>query len=163
MESSAKIYEQKVDENLIALKRNNENNMAKNVIISILFSITLLTGIMVCLIVNLAISGKLTWSLIPVSSIVFAWVVSFPGIILGKKGIAVSLISLSAFTIPYLYLLSSLVKVKTVFSIGTATAIASITFLWLIFAVFCHIGKTENSSLWELPFYWLFHSCLLST
>lgn len=144
MESSAKIYEQKVDENLIALKRNNENNMAKNVIISILFSITLLTGIMVCLIVNLAISGSLTWSLIPVSSIVFAWVISFPGIILGKKGIAVSLISLSAFTIPYLYLLSSLVKVKTAFSVGTATSIASITFLWLIFAVFRRIGKNRK-------------------
>ena len=30
-------YEKKVDENLIALKRKDENNMTKNVIISILF------------------------------------------------------------------------------------------------------------------------------
>lgn len=144
MESNTKIYEQKVDENLIAMKRNNENNLTKNVIISILFSITLLTGIMACLIVNLAVSGKLTWSLIPVSSIVFAWVISFPGIIMGKKGIGASLISLSVFTIPYLYLLSRLVNVKTVFSIGTATAIASIAFLWLIFIVFNRIGKTKK-------------------
>ncbi|MDE7275858.1 MAG: helix-turn-helix domain-containing protein, partial [Lachnospiraceae bacterium] len=83
-------YEQKVEENLIALKRKDENNAAKNIIISSLFSVTLLTGIMVCIICNLAISGNLTWSLIPVSSIVFAWVISFPGILLGKKGIAVS-------------------------------------------------------------------------
>ena len=82
-------YEKKVDENLIALKRKDENNMTKNVIISILFSITLLTGIMVCLICNIAISGNLTWSLIPVSSIVFAWVISFPSIILGKRGIII--------------------------------------------------------------------------
>ena len=95
-------YEKKVDENLIALKRKDENNMTKNVIISILFSITLLTGIMVCLICNIAISGNLTWSLIPVSSIVFAWVISFPSIILGKRGIIISLISLSVFIIPYL-------------------------------------------------------------
>jgi len=137
-------YEQKADENLIALKRKDESNMAKNVMIAILFSITLLTGIIVCLIVNLAISGKLTWSLIPVSSIVFAWVISFPGIIMGKKGIAVNLISLSVFTIPYLYLLSSLVSVKTVFSIGTVIAIVSIAFLWLIFAIFHRIGKTKK-------------------
>ena len=129
-------YEKKVDENLIALKRKDENNMTKNVIISIVFSATLLTGIMVCLICNIAISGSLTWSLIPVSSIVFAWVISFPGIVLGKRGIIVSLISLSVFIIPYLFLLGSLLKVKEVFSIGAAMAVASILFLWIIAAVF---------------------------
>lgn len=66
--------------------------MAKNVIISILFSVTLLIGIIVCLICNIAISGNLTWSLIPVSSIVFAWGISFPSIILGKRGIIVNII-----------------------------------------------------------------------
>ena len=106
------LYEKKADENLIALKRKDENNMTKNAVISLLFSATLLIGIMVCLICNIAISGNLTWSLIPISSIVFVWVVSFPSIILGKKGILISLISLSAFVIPYLFLLSRLIKVK---------------------------------------------------
>lgn len=137
-------YEKKADENLIALKRKDENNMTKNVIISILFSVTLLTAIMVCLICNIAISGNLTWSLIPVSSIVFAWVVCFPSIILGKRGIAVSLISLSVFIAPYLFLLSNLIKVKNVFSIGVMMAAASILFLWIIAAVFSRIGKTRK-------------------
>lgn len=129
-------YEKKADENLIALKRKDENNMTKNVIISILFSSTLLIGIMVCLICNIAISGNLTWSLIPVSSIIFAWVISFPSTILGKRGIIVSLISLSVFIIPYLFLLGSLLKAKEVFSVGAAMAVASIVFLWIIVAVF---------------------------
>ena len=133
-------YEKKVDENLIALKRKDENNMTKNVIISILFSITLLTGIMV----NIAISGNLTWSLIPVSSIVFAWVISFPSIILGKRGIIISLISLSVFIIPYLFLLSSFLKVKEIFSIGTVMAVISIIFLWIIVAIFSRIGETSK-------------------
>lgn len=137
-------YEKKVDENLIALKRKDENNMTKNVIISILFSITLLTGIMVCLICNIAISGNLTWSLIPVSSIVFAWVISFPSIILGKRGIIISLISLSVFIIPYLFLLSSFLKVKEIFSIGTVMAVISIIFLWIIVAIFSRIGETSK-------------------
>lgn len=139
---SMESYEKKADENLIALKRKDENNMTKNVMISILFSVTLLIGIMVCLICNIAISGNLTWSLIPVSSIVFAWVISFPGIILGKKGSLVSLMSLSVFVIPYLFLLSRLTKVKEVFSIGAAVSLASIVFLWIIASVFNRIGKT---------------------
>ena len=137
-------YQKRLDENLITLKRKDENNMKKNVMISILYSVTFLTGIMVCLICNLAISGNLTWSLIPISSIVFAWVISFPSIILGKRGIIVSLISLSVFIIPYLFLLSSLIKVKEVFSIGAGMAVVSIVFLWIIAAVFNRIGKTRK-------------------
>lgn len=137
-------YEKRADENLIALKRKDENNMTKNTIISILFSVTLLTGIMVCLICNIAISGNLTWSLIPVSSIVFAWVISFPSIILGKKGIIASFLSLSVFILPYLFLLGSLIKVKEVFSIGAVMAVVSIVFLWIIVAVFFRIGKERK-------------------
>ena len=121
---------------MVALKRKDENNMTKNVLISMLFSATLLIGIMVCLICDIAISGNLTWSLIPVSSIVFAWVISFPSIILGKRGIIASLISLSVFMIPYLFLLGSLLKAKEVFSVGAVMAAASIIFLWIIAAVF---------------------------
>ena len=134
-------YKKRADENLIALKRKDENNMTKNVIISILFSATLLIGIMVCLICNIAISGNLTWSFIPASSIVFAWVIFFPSIILGKRGIIVSLISLSVFILPYLFLLGSLLKVKEVFSIGAVMAVTSIVFLWIIVALFKYIER----------------------
>ena len=137
-------YEKKADENLISLKRKDENNMTRNVIISMLFSATLLIGIMVCLICNIEISGNLTWSLIPVSSIVFAWVISFPSIIWGKRGIIVSLISLSVFAIPYLFLLGSLLKTEEVFSVGAVIAVPSIIFLWIIIAIFNYIGKTRK-------------------
>lgn len=137
-------YEKKADENLIALKRKDENNITKNGIISILFSVVFLIGIMVCLICNIAISGSLTWSLIPVGSIVFAWAISFPSIILGEKGIFVSCMSFSIFIVPYLFLLSSLIKVKEVFSIGAAIAVTSIIFLWIIIAIFIRIGKDKK-------------------
>ena len=65
-------YEKRADENLIALKRKDENNMNRNATISIIFSAMLLIGVMVCLICDIAISGNLTWSLIPASSIAFA-------------------------------------------------------------------------------------------
>ncbi len=137
-------FEKRADENLIALKRKDENNLTKNVMISILFSATLLIGMTVCLICDMALSGHLTWSLIPVSSIVFAWVISFPSIVLGKRGVVVSLISLSIFVIPYLFLLSCLIRAKEVFSVGAAVAGASIVFVWIIAAMFYRIGKTRK-------------------
>lgn len=121
---------------------------------------------MVCIICNLAISGNLTWSLIPVSSIVFAWVISFPGILLGKKGIAMSFISLSVFIIPYLYLMSRLLNARAVFSVGSAIAFVAILFLWLIFAVFNRIGKTQKlialgtSFLLAIPFMFVINAVL---
>ncbi len=132
--------------------------MTKNAIALILFSAMLIIGIMVCLICNIAISGSLTWSLIPVCSIVFAWLVSFPSIVLGKRGLAASLLSLSIFIFPYLFLLGIFTEVKEVFSVGAAVAAAAIVFLWILAAAFARIGKTRKcvalgvSFLFAIPF-----------
>ena len=133
---NAENYQKKADENLIALKKRDENNLSKNMRVFILFSSALAIGIIVCAICDIAISGTFTWSLIPVSSIIFAWVVCFPVIILGKRGIAGSLTALSIFIFPYLYILGELVEVRAVFSIGAVMSVISIVYLWLIFAVF---------------------------
>lgn len=84
-EMDMELYEKKVDENLIALKKKDENSRTKNRVAAAVFSFSLLIGLVVCLICDLAITGGLTWSLIPASSIIFAWAVSIPGII-GEKG-----------------------------------------------------------------------------
>jgi hypothetical protein len=97
---------------------------------------------------------------------VFAWVISFPGILLGKKGIAMSFISLSVFIIPYLYLMSRLLNARAVFSVGSAIAFVAILFLWLIFAVFNRIGKTQKlialgtSFLLAIPFMFVINAVL---
>ena len=121
--------EKKADENLI-------------VVVSVLFSMLFLTGIMICLICNLAVSGRLTWSPIPVSSIIFAWLVLLPGTLFGKKGIVMSCASLSVFLIPYLFLLSRLVEVKQVFSVGVRIGAVSVLFLWVMVIIFGRVrGK----------------------
>lgn len=129
-------FENRADENLIALKRQDENNLSKNVVISMIYSLTLLVGIMVCIICDIALSGRLTWSLIPISSIVFAWVISFPITILGRRGITGGLISLSLFILPYLYLLSWLIKAHAVFSIGARMAVIAMLYIWMVFFLF---------------------------
>ena len=119
-------FQKKADENLIELKKKDENNLTKNMVVSIIFSATLLIGILVCAICDIAISGTFTWSLIPISSIIFAWVISFPITILGKRGIIGSLLSLSLFIFLYLYILGELVEVREVFSIGSVMYAISI-------------------------------------
>lgn len=51
--------EMKADENLLALKQQDENNLNKNIVICFIYSITLLVGITVCVICDIALSGSL--------------------------------------------------------------------------------------------------------
>lgn len=78
-------YREKVNKNLIELKRKDENNMNKNTIISIIYTITMVIGILICCICDIAISGTLTWSLIVLSSILVTWIVSLSSYIIGKE------------------------------------------------------------------------------
>jgi predicted anti-sigma-YlaC factor YlaD len=107
---------------------------AKN-IGAVIFSSLLLLGIITCVIVDLAISGTLTWSLIPISSIVFTWCSFFPAIKYGAKGITVSLIALSVLIAPYLFVLNRLVGGQ-ILQIAIWMAIVGVVFMWVVFVVF---------------------------
>jgi len=105
------------------------------------FSILILIGIFVVSIVDVAISGTFTWSLIPIVAGVFAWLVGFPAIKLGAKGVVGSLIALSIFTIPFLFVLDLiinrlLVSAAPIFPIGVRIAPLSILFFWIAFFLF---------------------------
>lgn len=106
-------------------------------ICAIAFSIPLLLGIIVCAICDMAVSGTFTWSLIPISSIIFIWLSLFPAVKYGKKGIIGSVMSLSLLTIPFLYVLNSLIKINALLlPIGIKMSVISIVYLWVVFALF---------------------------
>ncbi len=132
-------YAQSAEENLITLKRKDENSSRKNVLFAVIYSVVLFLGIMVCSICDIAITGGLTWSCITLSSIIFAYVISFPIVILGKKGIFGGLMALSIFLVPYLYLLGILINVPAVFAIGWRMSLISIAYLWIIYFVSCRL------------------------
>lgn len=132
-------YAQSAEENLIILKRKDENSNRKNVLFAFIYSIVLFLGIVVCSICDIAITGGLTWSCITLSSIIFAYVITFPIVILGKKGITGSLLALSIFLIPYLYLLGILINVPAVFTIGWRMSLISLVYLWGIYFVSCRL------------------------
>ena len=56
-----------------------------------------------------------------------------------------SLLSISVFTVPYLYGLSHLLNVNTVFSVGTVMTVLSLLFLWAVYAVFKRRGRNSVS------------------
>lgn len=136
-------YEEKVNENLIELKRKDENNMNKNTIISIIYTVTMVIGILVCCICDIAISGKLTWSLIVLSSILITWIASLPVILLGKKGVRVAMAAISVLIIPFMYILSVLVKAHEVFRIGMIMSIISMVFLWIVYILYYRLKERK--------------------
>ena len=158
-------YEEKVNENLIELKRKDENNMNKNTLISIIYTIAMGIGILVCCICDIAISGTLTWSLIVLSSVLVTWIASFPVILLGKRGVLVAMIAISISIVPFMYILSILIKVNEVFSIGAVMSIISLVFLWIIYITYHRLkGRkllaTGITLLLAIPFTILINSTL---
>ncbi|WP_026652138.1 helix-turn-helix domain-containing protein [Butyrivibrio proteoclasticus] len=129
-------YEEKVSENLIELKKQNENSFSISKLLAIAFSASIGIAVLVCAISNFAISGSFTWSLIVLASCLFGWAVTIPMILLGKKGIKTSLIMLTALILPYLFILRVLIGVKELFLIGAVMAAISLAFIWVVYAVF---------------------------
>jgi len=112
---------------------------SKNIqkVCALVFSSLMMVGIVVCSIVDLAISGRFTWSLIPIGSIVFAWLVFLPTIKYGKNGIFISLVAVSIFILPFLYVLDNLVPYpSSILPVGIRGAAIAIVFLWIIFTTF---------------------------
>ncbi len=129
-------YEEKVNENLIDLKRKEESSMKKNAVISVIASIAMIVGMMVCCICDAAIFGTLTWSPIALSSILLAWIASFPIILLGKRGILVSMVAVTSTIVPFMYILSVLLREREVFRVGGIMSVVALAFLWIIYAIY---------------------------
>lgn len=101
------------------------------------FSLLLLVSIAVCAICDMAISHSFTWSLYPISSIIFAWLVFTPIIRFSEKGICGSLISCSIFIVPFLYVLNKLIGNSNLFfPISIRISFIGVVYLWIIFILF---------------------------
>ena len=117
------------------VRRKTDFNLT---IIAATLSVFLLLGIFVVSIVDLATSGTFSWSLIPISSSIFAWIVLIPTARLGARGIVWSLAAVSVLVLPFLYVLDfiigNLVESNTMlFSVGALVAPLLIGFAWFAY------------------------------
>lgn len=128
------------NETLITLKKADEKHLSLNKIISVIFCAALFIAVITCMVCDVALHGTCTWSLIVLDCAILAWFTLIPLTLAGRRGIPISLAALTALILPYLYILSRLIEVSEVFSIGAAMSVFCVVYLWLIFAVFHRLG-----------------------
>jgi len=113
--------------------KRKELRSAAKLMISTIF----LISIVVCVICNYAISKALTWSLYPISSIIFVWLTIIPLFQFEKKRILTSLSCFSLLIIPFLFTLDQILGSPRLFMpIGLRAAIIAILYLWIIYCLF---------------------------
>lgn len=139
--------------------------MNKNAMQSILYTMIMFIGALVCCICDVAVSGNLTWSRIVLSSIWIAWTASFPILLFRKKGVLVSMLAIGIFILPFMYVLSVLTKVNAVFSIGAVVAMITLVFLWSMYILYSRLQKrkllaTGITFLLAIPFVFLINFAL---
>lgn len=95
-----------------------------------------LIAIGACVIVNIAIDQKFTWSIYSVLSILLGWLVISP-LAVKKYGVPLAFCSLTLFISPFLYFLEKVTPVDNWFSpLGLPAAITGIITIWLLYFLF---------------------------
>ena len=101
-----------------------------------LFSVACLIAIITCVIVNIAIDRKITWSLYPIVSVPFGWLVFSP-LIIKKQGVVFSICSLMLFILPFLFLLDKITPIESWFlPLGIPSATVGMITIWAVFLMF---------------------------
>lgn len=121
-----------------SMKRNFKKLSAFALIgISFLF----LIAAVVCLICDYAINNSLTWSPIPIVSLIFTFSIVFPLLYCKTKRIRKSLIVLTLLILPFLYILEKAISLVTdhaemLMTIGLAPTILGAALLWALYIIF---------------------------
>lgn len=101
-----------------------------------LVSVTFLVAILVCLVCDYLIKGKLSWSLIVILSLMASWLLLIPLLKAKDKVIQKLLINVSVIAIPFLAGLSIVLKLPLIFKLGLCITIVSIAAIWSIYGIF---------------------------
>jgi len=103
----------------------------------IVITISCLLGIFICMIIDMAISRTFTWSLYPITAIPFTWLIIIPLVHFEKNKMCISLIALSVFIIPFLFILNKvIVDTKFMLMIGIHISLIATTYMWVIYFLF---------------------------
>ena len=90
----------------------------------------------VCVIVNTAVSGTITWAMYPLTAIPFGWALSSL-LLIRRWGILLSLTALTVCVFPFLYVTDKISPASGWFwPMGGPVTIAGLAALWVIFLLF---------------------------
>lgn len=101
----------------------------------LLSTIVHLSALFICLICNYCINRQLTWSLIVALSLAESWCMIWAALTASKKAVKKILLIFSVTAIPYLAVLSVLLHLPIVLSLGSCIAILSLAAMWGIYGL----------------------------
>lgn len=103
----------------------------------LLVSAAALLASYICMLCDYLVSGGLSWALIAVASIVAAWCVMLPGLTASKNVVLKTVMIASIVPIPFLAVLSLLLKRSVIFSLGACITLLVAAAIWSIYKIFC--------------------------
>lgn len=95
-----------------------------------------LAGIITTSIVDFALNSRFTWSLLPISAIIFSWLCIMPLFSFRKRSVDIALLSTSAFLFPFLNIICKLTDGDWFSPVAIPMSISGVIILWLIRVVF---------------------------
>jgi hypothetical protein len=116
----------------------------KNKLAFLILSLGCVVAMGVCLICDLAINGRMAWAGYPVASVMFGWVALAPLALGGKRGLWLSLLTLTLSLLPFLWLLERLTPVGGWFrQLAAPCAVIFLAATWVMALLirFAKIGK----------------------
>lgn len=107
-----------------------------NKLIFIIITALSLIALLSCAIVDRAINGELSWSIIPISSIIFSYLIAIPFICIKNNKILYTLIVLSILIIPYMNILNIFINSEMFLELSIKASIIGTVYLWSLFLLF---------------------------
>ena len=105
-------------------------------VIFLSFSVACVISIITCVIVDFAINRSITWSMYPILSVPFGWLILSP-LVVKNHGITISLCAFTLFVLPFLLLLDKITPVASWFTpLGIPSAAVGVPTIWGIYLLF---------------------------
>lgn len=126
------------------LQYSNKVTLNKMQSAKIIITLICFLGIFICMICDIAISDTFTWSLYPITAILFASLIIIPFFQFEKNKVCMSLVSLSIFIIPFLFILNIIIgDTKFMLTLGILVSLIVIIYMWVIYFLLS-IKRTEK-------------------
>lgn len=109
-------------------------------------------GAIACMITDYCLTGRLTWSLVVLASLVFGWIAAAPMLAAKRRPALLSAMTISIGVFPYLYILGTLLHIPLVYTMGCILAVMGILDFWLIYLLLVRmpLRKLRAFSIWVL-------------
>jgi len=122
-------------------RKLNDKELAKRRFIFAVLTFFMLVNTGVNVGIDFLLNGRITWSLYPVYSVFFTWLICIAPLLYKYRGfptLAVSLGVFSTLLLPYLWLMDLVwTQTRWFMPIALPISLAAIVFLWLGYLAFC--------------------------